>query len=86
MGIILDLEEVYPIYGSGIGQLEWCLILNSADGERGQGHVAKSAPEIGQAVSQRVCCWEVDSLIDVGRKILGWERDHKCNVTTTGEA
>jgi len=30
-------------------------------------------------------CGHVMSLVDVGRKIVAWERDHKCNVTTTGE-
>jgi len=26
-----------------------------------------------------------NNLSEVGKRILAWERDHKCNVTTTGE-
>ena len=31
-------------------------------------------------------CGRVSSLANVGAKIKAWERDHKCTVTTTGEA
>ena len=31
-------------------------------------------------------CDYVTNLVDVGRKVVAWERDHKCNVRATGEA